>query len=200
MTRKLITLIAVSSAISLGAQADTTVLQHYCGKSGVKFVESVKVNSAERVYVGYGGKSQVVGKDRVMESDEILSGINDKLDLTEGCKDFLVRRYKEQPAGRVTFEFDKDDLTPTATFVLEGIGDEMLTYNIVGNTDAIGTDNYNLELGGARAHEVAQYLEANGLPYGSVRVISLGEKDPIALNSTSDGRALNRRVDITLSK
>ncbi|MGX9418280.1 OmpA family protein [Vibrio sp. RC27] len=200
MKNKIITLIAVCSAISLSAQADTTVLQHYCGKSGVKFVESVEVDSANRVYVGFGGMTQDVGRNPVVESDAVIKSVNKDITVAQGCKDFLVRRYKEEPSGRVTFEFDKDELTPAAKFVLEGVGDELLTYNIVGNTDSIGTDNYNLELGGARAHEVAQYLEKNGLPYGSVRVISLGEMDPIALNTTAEGRALNRRVDITLSK
>jgi outer membrane protein OmpA-like peptidoglycan-associated protein len=200
MNKKLITIIAVSSAISLGAHAETTVVEHYCGKENVKFVESVKVDAAQRVYVGYGGKSQVVAHQRVATTDSVVENINANVDTAQNCKDFLIRRYKQDPAGRVTFEFDKDDLTKTATFVLDGVGDDILTYNIVGNTDSVGTDAYNLELGGGRAHEVAQYLEKKGLPYGSVRVISLGEMDPIALNTTSEGRALNRRVDITLSK
>jgi outer membrane protein OmpA-like peptidoglycan-associated protein len=200
MNKKLITIIAMSSAISLGAYAETTVVEQYCGKDGVKFVESVKVDSAKRIYVGFGGMSQVVAKERVATTDSVIEDINANAAISPNCKDFLLRRYKQDPAGRITFDFDKDILKPTAKFVLDGVGNELTTYNIVGNTDSVGTDAYNLELGGSRAHEVAQYLEKNGLPYGSVRVVSLGEMDPIALNTTAEGRALNRRVDITLSK
>lgn len=200
MNIKLIPILVMSSAISLSAHAETTVVEQYCGKENVKFVESVKVDSAQRIYIGFGSMSQVVAKDRVATNDNVIDDINTKLEITQECKDFLLRRYKEDPAGRITFDFDKDEITPTAQFVLDGVGDELTSYNIVGNTDSVGTDDYNLELGGSRAHEVAQYLEKNGLPYGSVRVISLGEKDPIALNTTAEGRALNRRVDITLSK
>lgn len=200
MKTKLFTLLTITSAISLSAQAETTVVEHYCGKDGVKFKESVQVDGAQRVYVGFGGKTQVLAKDKVAEPESLVQELDTNFETTQGCEDFLIRRYKQDPVARVTFEFNKDAVTPAAKFVLDGVDGKDITYNIVGNTDSVGAESYNLELGGARAHEVAQYLEENGLPYGSVRVISLGEMAPIAQNTTAEGRALNRRVDITLAE
>ncbi len=200
MNKKRISLLMLTSAISFGAYADTTVVEHYCGKNGVKFKESVKVGAGERVYIGFGSRAQIKGKNKQPEPEALIENVNADFKTTKDCQDFMTHRYKEDPAARVTFEFNKDRLTSSAKFVLDGVRDKKATYNIVGNTDSVGSETYNLELGGGRAHEVAQYLEENGLPYGSTRVISLGEMNPIALNNTDEGRRLNRRVDVTLAK
>ncbi len=71
---------------------------------------------------------------------------------------------------------------------------------IVGYTDPvpISTSTYpsNLELSSARADRVAEYFMAQGLPENRLFPEGLGSRDPIASNSTADGRARNRRVEI----
>lgn len=201
MNKTLITLLTMASVIlSFNAQADTSIVEHYCGKQGAKFKESVTVGSAQRVYVAFGGRIQALGKDKVDEPESLVKAVDSDFEPMQECKDFLLRRYNQDPVARVTFPFDKDQVTDSGKFILDAVAAQRLTYNIVGNTDSVGTDAYNLDLGGSRAHEVAQYLEEKGLPYGSVRVVSLGEANPIAVNTTSEGRALNRRVDITLTE
>ena len=95
------------------------------------------------------------------------------------------------------FAFDSADLTGEAQSYLSGIA-EMLTGKSLtanGHTDSIGTESYNMGLSERRAQSVADYLGTQGV--SDINVVGHGETDPIATNDTDEGRAMNRRVDIT---
>lgn len=103
----------------------------------------------------------------------------------------------------VHFDFDKDLLLSVDTgAVLDAIetiksrasGD--VTVTIVGHTDATGTEAYNLALGLRRAGTLAAFLRARGVDVASID--TMGESDPVASNSTRDGRAQNRRAEGTI--
>jgi OOP family OmpA-OmpF porin len=68
---------------------------------------------------------------------------------------------------------------------------------IEGYTDSIGSESYNLELSRKRAQAVADYLISQGIDNGRLQVIPMGESNPIASNKTAEGRAMNRRVEMT---
>jgi len=65
---------------------------------------------------------------------------------------------------------------------------------VVGHTDSVGSDRYNLDLGMRRADAVRNYLVAKGLEPARVYVDSKGENQPVASNKTVQGRSENRRV------
>ncbi|MFV0447798.1 MAG: OmpA family protein [Vibrio sp.] len=70
--------------------------------------------------------------------------------------------------------------------------------SIVGHTDSIGSDEYNMALSLRRAHAV---VDALGLPEAErsrIRVSGKGETDPVATNNTAIGRAQNRRVELII--
>ena len=69
---------------------------------------------------------------------------------------------------------------------------------IVGHTDDVGDDDYNQELSEQRAQSVYDYLVETGLDANKVVVVGMGEKMPITTNTTDEGRAENRRVEILL--
>jgi len=69
---------------------------------------------------------------------------------------------------------------------------------IVGHTDDVGDDAYNQELSEQRAQSVYDYLANTGMDVSNVVVVGMGESMPIASNSTPEGRAENRRVEILL--
>ena len=69
------------------------------------------------------------------------------------------------------------------------------TIKIIGYTDNIGTERYNLTLSLERAFNVAQALKTLGMSI-SIEIEGLGEQNPIDSNDTSEGRARNRRVEI----
>jgi outer membrane protein OmpA-like peptidoglycan-associated protein len=103
----------------------------------------------------------------------------------------------------VTFEFDKSSLTDEARQKLESsivwttTPGQGLTVALAGHADGIGREAYNDRLGSARAETVKRYLmEQLGLPADSISVVSYGEKQPVAPNTTRAGRAQNRRVEI----
>ncbi len=67
---------------------------------------------------------------------------------------------------------------------------------VEGHTDSVGTDNYVFGLG--RANNVKDYLISQGISASIIKTSSKGEDEPIAENSTEEGRAKNRRIEITI--
>jgi len=102
----------------------------------------------------------------------------------------------------VLFAFGDASLAPAALDVLAGIGEKLdgvSSIEITGHTDAVGDDDFNLGLGQRRADSVRDWLIANTpLTAEVITATSAGESDPVADNGTSEGRALNRRVEFTL--
>lgn len=104
---------------------------------------------------------------------------------------------------QVKFEFDKWDLTPEAQEALDMFVETLIAMNrglyltIQGHTDNTGPEAWNLLLGKRRADAVMEYLfKKYHIPLHRMEVISFGSSDPIADNSTREGRAQNRRVVI----
>jgi outer membrane protein OmpA-like peptidoglycan-associated protein len=105
----------------------------------------------------------------------------------------------------VRFPFDKASLSDEARGALNDFAEQLRTQNanvyveIQGHTDATGEDDYNLDLGEARAEAVRRYLNLEkGLPLNRISVISYGEAAPVADNGTREGRAQNRRVALVV--
>ena len=65
-------------------------------------------------------------------------------------------------------------------------------------TDSTGSAEYNQKLSEHRASTVALYLHARGVAKERLAAIGYGVQHPVASNSTEEGRAKNRRVEITL--
>ncbi len=70
---------------------------------------------------------------------------------------------------------------------------------VTGYTDNTGNDAINVPLSASRAKAVADALVADGVPGGSVTSNGAGSANPIASNDSPDGRAQNRRTEITVS-
>lgn len=118
---------------------------------------------------------------------------------------------KQQPvlespgAMSVYFEFDKYDFVADALttrytekaklFMTRNQSAELL---IIGHTDNVGTDEYNMELGERRAQSIKNYFGDMGVSATKSKTVSMGEKEPVDDNRTSEGRAKNRRTEITI--
>ncbi|KFG94764.1 membrane protein [Burkholderia paludis] len=94
-------------------------------------------------------------------------------------------------------------LAPAARASLDTLLNERTarTYSLVtvtGYTDSVGGNAYNLALSKRRADAVANYLRAHGQKTAAWSVSGRGKADPIAVNTTAQGRARNRRVEISL--
>jgi outer membrane protein OmpA-like peptidoglycan-associated protein len=69
---------------------------------------------------------------------------------------------------------------------------------VVGHTDDVGDDAYNLDLSRQRAEAVGSYLVNAGVDSSKIIMLGAGESSPITSNATDEGRAENRRVEILL--
>jgi outer membrane protein OmpA-like peptidoglycan-associated protein len=110
----------------------------------------------------------------------------------------------------VLFDFDKDTIRADAAARLTQLG-QLITQlrpssvSITGYTDGIGSDTYNLGLSLRRAQSVEHWLETEDRVQASFRVDGRGKADPVAPNTTADGRdnpagrQQNRRVEILLA-
>ncbi|MGE8067657.1 OmpA family protein [Pseudomonas sp. NPDC089569] len=108
-------------------------------------------------------------------------------------------------AGDVLFAFNQSDLTPTAMSQLDSIMGKLLdadvvSIKVVGHTDNVGSDDYNLALSQRRASSVAQYLLSQGVAPNKLTSEGMGKSQPVADNETDAGRAKNRRVELHINR
>lgn len=106
-----------------------------------------------------------------------------------------------KPAEIVFFSPNSSQLkvAKMAEFVGKLKADPTLTINISGYADADASDEYNLALSKRRAKAVRDYLISRGIaPSRITNVEAFGEQNPIADNSTPEGKAQNRRVEISV--
>jgi hypothetical protein len=104
----------------------------------------------------------------------------------------------------VLFDFNKYSLKPDAREKLAKISGILLAHpdlkvQVEGYTDSIGSEEYNQKLSEERADAVRSYLVSQSVNQSGVSAEGLGKSDPIADNSTSAGRAKNRRVELVVS-
>lgn len=104
----------------------------------------------------------------------------------------------------VLFDVDKADLKPAANNTIRNLAD-FLKQNpqrkilVEGFTDNTGADAYNRQLSQARADSVRHALVREGVEPGRIDTVGLGKAHPVADNDTPASRAMNRRVEVTIS-
>lgn len=106
--------------------------------------------------------------------------------------------------GNVTFRTDSSELNSQFYKVLDGVALVAKKYDktiieVAGHTDSTGTAEYNRQLSQRRATSVADYLTSRGVAQARLMTAAGGEDHPIASNATEQGRAANRRVEVTLA-
>lgn len=107
--------------------------------------------------------------------------------------------------GNITFATDSAVFQPGFNSVLDSVAKVLAKYNktavyVTGYTDNTGSDAYNNKLSQERASAVANYLSLRGVNASRMVVRGLGKANPIASNATADGRAQNRRVELSIQQ
>jgi adhesin transport system outer membrane protein len=125
----------------------------------------------------------------------------------------LPRRAVARPAPAVPvklnlsadalFDYDKSEVKPEGRKRLDELlaglkGVEIGSVSVVGHTDWIASDAYNLRLSMRRAEAVKAHLVSQGMAAQKIHAEGRGESEPVASNLTDEGRARNRRVEITV--
>ena len=106
--------------------------------------------------------------------------------------------------GNVTFASDSSNISADFYRVLDSVAlvlneFEKTYVDVVGHTDSTGALEHNQKLSEARASSVARYLESQKVVSQRIITRGVGPAEPIASNDTTEGRALNRRVEIILT-
>ncbi len=99
------------------------------------------------------------------------------------------------------FDFDKAEIKPEGYPRLDAIVGIMeknptMSVELQGHTDNVGTEAYNMDLSMRRSNSVAAYLVERGIARNRLATTGFGFKSPVALNGTTFGRSLNRRVEL----
>ncbi len=123
--------------------------------------------------------------------------VSERVELLGVDKKFII--------DNILFDFDKASLSETHIPQLNHIIAMMNAYQTIqieiqGHTDFIGSDEYNVALSEARALAVKKYLVTKGINNDRIKTRGLGKSLPIASNDTEEGRQLNRRTEIVITK
>lgn len=137
-------------------------------------------------YVNLGGDDYVIKVGKEGAPNQLQNSL---------AKDCHVALYG------VLFDFNKSTLQPASDGVLQHVASLMtanpaLKIEVQGHTDNVGGDAYNQSLSEARAHSVMVWLNEHGVAAARMTAKGYGKTMPVADNSTDDGRAKNRRVEI----
>lgn len=128
------------------------------------------------------------------------------------CDIILARDYASElkEDGRsiiygIYFDLDSYVMKPASEESLQDILEslsraQLPTIIIEGHTDSSGDENYNKSLSLKRAQSIVQWLVDHGLDEHVLKAVGRGEELPVADNTTLQGRALNRRVEMFLAK
>lgn len=121
------------------------------------------------------------------EVERVGEGINVTFDETSGVY-FDTEKYNVNQASQ-------ESLNRLADIFKEYPNTNIL---VEGHTDSAGSDAYNLTLSRNRAQAVTNYLTSQGVSPGRIETKWYGESQPKYDNSTVEGRAKNRRVEIAI--
>lgn len=143
--------------------------------------------------------------DEVPDSVDSCPDVPGEID-NKGCPGEEKPKAMEIKRGRVilrgvNFESGKAVLTEDSYVVLDRVAASLAEWpeirvEIRGHTDSVGSRAFNRRLSGRRADSVRSYLMSRGIPPDRLTARGIGEDEPIAENTTAQGRFSNRRVEL----
>lgn len=182
--------IGVAAGSILGA-----VLGNNIGKGGKSEIGAV-IGAA----VG-GAAGAIIGKKMDNQAKKIEAEVPGA--EVERVEDGIVITFDGEDSG-VRFDTNKYNITAESQVTLDKLAAILMEFPdtdvlVVGHTDSVGADEYNMTLSKNRAQSVTNYFVQNkGLSSGRFTTHWYGETQPVASNDTPEGRAANRRVNIVI--
>lgn len=117
-----------------------------------------------------------------------------------GCLKIVFVKGTKLVLDGIEFDFGKATIKPSSSPVLYHAADAIqgapkARIEIAGYTDNVGSSKLNLRLSANRAKAVKSYLVNRGVPASQITTRGFGASDPVADNSTDEGRSMNRRIE-----
>ena len=146
-----------------------------------------------------GATGVLIGKKMDKQAQEIEQEIPGA--TVERVDDGIVLTFDEQSG--VYFATNKYNINDKSQATLNKLANVFSEYPdtnilVVGHTDDVGQESYNMTLSKNRAQAVTNYLTGRGLNSGRFTTNWFGESQPMYDNSTAEGRSKNRRVNIAI--
>jgi OmpA-OmpF porin, OOP family len=137
------------------------------------------------------------------KAQQAANGANQRVDTLTNTV-INLDNYRPVVETSVHFGFNKDNLTKEAREAIDELAANVANtkgyiITVEGGCDSVGSADYNYDLSQRRANAVIQYLASEkSIPAHKIYLIGLGKDKPVEPNTSREGRAKNRRVDIRL--
>ncbi len=178
------------------------------------FEKQLVSDNAYRVFVTQGNKiikEEVVEIEKTLVKGESVKYVilltnpetaktSEEMLASEEIGSFLEEGYG---VSMVLFEYNKTELSKNSREILQAVlvklnQNKELKVALVGHSDEIGSEEYNLKLSASRAEMAAEYLQKQGIAKHRIITKGMGEKEPITKGSSAIERAKNRRLEISI--
>ena len=165
-------------------------------KDGVPDEDDKCPNTLGGIKVDYRGCELDSDDDGIVDSKDKCSNTSKDFAVDGyGCPQTAILKVNFAPGKYNVSDDLVNDLQNFALFLKENRGYEVIIY---GYTDSLGSAVSNKKLSLNRANAVREALTRYGIKRTSLTTIGKGEADPIADNTTKEGRAQNRRIEVEL--
>jgi len=163
--------------------------------------QAAAIGAAVGTAVG-GGTGAIIGNQMDKKAKELAELENAQVETVTDVNG--LKAIKVTLDNGILFDFNKSTLKKEAKEELEQFAKEMAdmpntNINVYGHTDNVGTAEANKKVSDQRARAVASYLMKHGIEKDHILAEGLSYDFPVADNSTAEGRAQNRRVEIYIS-
>ncbi|MGP5359736.1 OmpA family protein [Psychrobacter celer] len=134
--------------------------------------------------------------DSLTAADAAMTNLGDNPDPRDVARALSIQVINFELDKAIIPDANKALLDRAATIITEVPDMELM---IIGHTDSQASDDYNIELSQERADAVKEYLVAQGVDASKLSTKGMGESEPIADNSTEQGRFRNRRIEFVVN-
>lgn len=163
---------------------------------------STEVESTQKRLKEHDEKLTTIG-ELIKKHDSKFNQVDGKIEEVRALAKGTLVMKETIRHSEARFAFNSAALSDDARTTIDRFVQRLISENkgvyieIQGHTDNSGSDDYNLKLGEERARAVMMYLyKSYNIPLHRMAVVSFGSSKPLADNSTRQGRAENRRVEI----
>ena len=144
-----------------------------------------------------GAAGAVIGHQMDMQAREL------KQNIPGATVERVGEGIKVTFASGLLFGFDSAIIRGSARSNLDALAQSLDKYDgsnlmIVGHTDDVGSETYNLDLSERRADAATRYLVVQGVSRERIGTLGVGESEPVASNASEQGQARNRRVEVAI--
>jgi outer membrane protein OmpA-like peptidoglycan-associated protein len=197
-----------AQALARQSQIDAANAQQTAATAEQNAVAATRMAAADRAQSIVAQESAAAQRQRAEQAADTANAAQERVRQLEAQLKDIEGKQTERgllvTLGDVLFAFNKSELTAQAAPRLDKLAAFLRQFPqrkllVEGYTDAIGGDAYNMDLSERRAEAIREALVARGVDTARVVTKGYGKAYPVADNASTDGRAVNRRVEVVIA-